>query len=112
MSKALECIKELYKERAYAYDDKVMHKGNGWSDAIQHYDNIGKCLDTIKQVLIKLQKQEEILIILKESPFILESIFNNKGLKNQNEYDKKYFWGTISKENVKKVEKWLEDDIK
>lgn len=51
-SEALECIEKLYKERAYTYDDKVNNKGKGWNEAIKHYDNIGRCLNTIKQALL------------------------------------------------------------
>lgn len=48
-----ECINELYKERAYAYDDKIHSKGKDWNEAIQHYDNIGTNLSLIKDVLLR-----------------------------------------------------------
>lgn len=52
----------------------------------------------------------EVLEILKKKPFILQKIFENKGLSNQDEYDKKYFWGTITEDENAKVEEWLEDE--
>ena len=36
-----------------------------------------------------------------------QTIFENKGLENQQEYDKKYFWGTINEEEVAKVKEGL-----
>ena len=56
----------------------------------------------------KYQEQKEILEILKESPFILENIFNNKGLKNQDKYNEHYFWGSITEDKVNKIKEWLE----
>lgn len=50
-------IEELYKERAYAYDDKIHSKDKGWNEAIQHYDNIGKLLNDIE---LKLQRLDSI----------------------------------------------------
>lgn len=46
-----EAIQKLYEERADAYDDKVHSKGLGWKEAIDHYDNIGRCLTTIEKDL-------------------------------------------------------------
>ena len=51
----------------------------------------------------------EVLQILKESPFVLSKFFGNNGLKNQDKYNDKYFWGTISEENYNKVKRWLDD---
>ena len=52
--------------------------------------------------------ENELLKILKECPFILQKIFEEKGLKNQEEYDKKYFGGTITEEKYQKIKEWLE----
>lgn len=65
--------------------------------------------NNIKQALLKAQEQEKILNIIKENPFILENYFKNKGLKNQEDYDKKYFWGTITEDEAIKVQRWLEE---
>lgn len=58
----------------------------------------------------RLKRAKELLKILKDSPFILQKIFENKELKNQEQYDKKYFWGTITEDKVVKVKEWLESE--
>ena len=52
----------------------------------------------------------EVLEILKKKPFILQKIFENKGLEPnaQKNYDGDYFWGTIDEEEYQKVKEWLE----
>ena len=89
-SEALECLKELYNERAYTYDDKVNNKGNGWSEAIKHYDNIGRCLNTIKQALTTKSKKElafEIIKKKKVNPELIEKIsFIEYNAAAQDEY--------------------------
>ena len=60
----------------------------------------------------RLKKTKELLSILKDSPFILQKIFENKELKNQEQYDKKYFWGTITEDKVIKIKEWLENEEK
>lgn len=83
-SEALECIEKLYKERAYTYDDKVNNKGNGWSEAIQHYDNIGRCLNTIKQALINKSKKER---AFDEFDKYITNLYNHR-----NDYEKKMLY--------------------
>ena len=80
------------------------------------YEDMGSPT-TIKQALLKAQEQEKELAelkkalecweIVKNKPFILQKLFENKGLENQQEYDKKYFWGTITEEEVAKVKEGL-----
>ncbi len=53
---------------------------------------------------------KEILKILKESPFILQRLFGGNDLKNQEEYNKRYFWGTITEEDAQKVIAWLNEE--
>ncbi len=53
---------------------------------------------------------KEILKILKESPFILSKLFGGNDLKKQKEFDNRYFWGTITKEEVNKVVDWLNEE--
>lgn len=53
---------------------------------------------------------KEILKILKEKPFILQKLFGNGSLKNQLDYDNRYFFGTITDEEVEKVIAWLNDE--
>lgn len=57
-----------------------------------------------------IEKDLEILEILKECPFVLEKMFACKELKNQKEYQKRYFWSTITDEKWLKVKEWLEND--
>ena len=71
--------------------------------------NIGQELQIIKQALLKAQEQEKVLSILKDSPFILQKMFENKELKNQEQYDKKYFWGTITEDKVRIIKEWLDE---
>ena len=56
-----------------------------------------------------MTKAEEILKILKRSPFILHLLFS----QNFNEeYVKNYMWGTISDKEVEKIKEWLKDEHK
>ena len=66
--------------------------------------------ETIKQALLKAQEMEKELNILKDSPFILQKIFENKGLKNQEQFDKRYFFGTITEDKYQTIKEWLESD--
>ncbi|MCR5350090.1 MAG: hypothetical protein K6E20_03760 [Acholeplasmatales bacterium] len=63
----------------------------------------------IKEARIS-KEQKELLDILKNKPFILQRIFEVKGLKNQKEFDQKYFWGTIAGEEEFKIMRWLDED--
>lgn len=65
--------------------------------------------DTIEK---SVKNNVEILEILKTNPYILENLFKNGGLKTQKDYDKRYFWNTISDEKVEKVKEWLDEDLK
>lgn len=66
-----------------------------------------KYADTIKQALQSKSLAEECWEIVKNKPFILQKLFENKGLEKQQEYDKKYFWGTATDEEVAKVKEGL-----
>lgn len=55
----------------------------------------------------QVEKALECWEIVKNKPFILQKLFENKGLENQQEYDKKYFFGTITEEEVAKVKEGL-----
>ena len=93
-----ESVKELYKERAYAYEDKVCNKGDGWKEAIDHYDNIGKCL-------IQIEKDLDVLEILK--PHLI-----NAGIgtyDNVNDYEILHLKLTLSGEEYNKIKEWLND---
>ena len=61
MSKALEALEKLYEEREYLLGEKVNHKTKNWHNDIKHYDNINKCLLTIKQDLERLEEYEKVL---------------------------------------------------
>ena len=52
-----------------------------------------------------IEKELEILDIIKRSPFVLERIFelDNK----RQEYKKRYWYGTISDTELNKVKEWL-----
>ena len=69
----------------------------------------------IQQLIEELKQAElnkEILDILKNSPFVLQKFFELNELKNQDEYNKRYFWGTIDVDAWAKVRKWIEKDDK
>ena len=61
MPKALEALEKLYEEREYLLGEKVNHKTKNWHNDIKHYDNINKCLLTIKQDLERLEEYEKVL---------------------------------------------------
>lgn len=46
----------------------------------------------------------EILDIIKRCPFVLERIYE---LDNNEEYNNRYFFGTISDSELQKVREWL-----
>ena len=50
-----EALEKLYEEREYLLGEKVNHKTKNWHNDITHYDNINKCLLTIKQDLEHLE---------------------------------------------------------
>jgi hypothetical protein len=68
-----------------------------------------KVLIDIQQALLKTHELEKVLSVLKDNPFILQKIFENKGLKNQEEFDKRYFWGTITEDKVRIIKEWLDE---
>ena len=49
-------------------------------------------------------RQQKVLDILRESPFILEVLFSQNV---DEEYNKKYMWGTITDDDREIVEKWI-----
>ena len=78
-----EAVKILYSERAYAYDDSNIH-----------YDNIGRCLSIIEKDLevLEILKYRIHLIDskIKNDSIILEVAFveaSGFALKNSKEYD-------------------------
>lgn len=80
--KGLEAIEKLRKLLVYEMDDI----------------NFMNEIETI-------EKELEILDIIKRSPFVLERIFelDNK----RQEYKKRYWYGTISDTELNKVKEWL-----
>lgn len=67
-------------------------------------------LNQSKEIEKRLQSKslaEECWEIVKNKPFILQKLFENKGLENQQEFDKKYFFGTITEEEIAKVKEGL-----
>ena len=56
-----EALEKLYEEREYLLGEKVNHKTKNWHNDITHYDNINKCLLTIKQDLERLEEYEKVL---------------------------------------------------
>ena len=86
-----KAVTELYKERAYAYENKVCNKGDGWKEAIDHYDNIGHCL-------IQIEKDLEILDILREHLRLEEVDLINITMCPLDDSD------------VKKIREWLKNE--
>lgn len=57
----------------------------------------------------KKSEEKEILDILMKSPFLLQSIFENeKTLNGQSEYNRRYFFGTVTQEEYNKVTTYVE----
>ena len=54
-----------------------------------------------------MSKEEEILKIIYDAPFILERLFEMGKLGEDAKH--RYMWGTISAENVEKVKEFFED---
>ena len=82
------------------------------SSHFTYKDNNLVCMQLTKynKLMNASLEYEKILSILKDSPFILQKIFENKGLKNQEEFDKRYFWGTITEDKYQTIKEWLESD--
>lgn len=74
---ALEKLRQNNKDNSHLFDDELL-------------DIIEKDLDVLE--------------ILKRNPFILEVLFK-KGFGK--EYDERYMWGTITDEEVNKIKEWL-----
>lgn len=90
----MKCLKEQDKDnKAILYESRYIKKV---ILPVEEYHKMYQCL--------------EVLNILKDSPFILQKIFKNKGLKNQEEFDKRYFWGTITEDKRRIVKEWLENE--
>lgn len=54
-------------------------------------------------------EEKEVLDILMKSPFLLQSIFENeRSLSNQDEYNRRYFFGTVTQEDYNKVKSYVE----
>ena len=97
MSKALEALEKLYEEREYLLGDKVNHKTKNWHNDITHYDNINKCLLTIKQDLDRLEEFEKVLnghcskcvnrenniCVGMDAPIHIDTLINCIEMKNQ-----------------------------
>ena len=63
--------------------------------------------ETEKELLKPIEKDLEVLDIIKRAPFILERLFDNFELTK--EAENRYFYGTITDAEVKKVEEWIND---
>ena len=78
--------------------------------ALQYLDDIahGRKMKFDAHVLAKIiEKDIEILGILKESPFILEVLFAQNF---DTEHTRKYMFGTITNNDVEKVKEWIKDE--
>ena len=54
-------------------------------------------------------EEKEVLDILMKSPFLLQSIFENeRSLHGQSEYNRRYFFGTVTQEEYNKVTAYVE----
>lgn len=93
--KKYEDIKSTYEELKSDIDGIV-----GWSNMLNYY----------RDLCSKLEKETEVLHILKECPFILEKLFDNYEL-TEKETDK-YFFGTITDEQVAKVKEYFNNETK
>lgn len=105
-------IKKFGEEynKGYLWDFAIEDVENG---AIALRDNIYYCKigNRLYETPIAYINKKEVLYILAQHPFVLQKIFENKGLKFQAQYDKKYFYGTISDKELKKVKLWLELEL-
>ena len=74
-------------------------------EALQDIKNKPFSWEKLKDSLDTIEKELEILEIIKRSPFVLERIFelDNK----RQEYKKRYWYGTISDDELNKVKEWL-----
>lgn len=101
----------MSEELFQAFEETKLLRGFNKTE-LKNDKNVNKALDIIQQALFKANEQEkelqELLDILKNKPFILQRIFEEKGLKNQEEFDRKYFWGTIAGEEEFKIMRWLD----
>ena len=97
------------------------NKGDLWDFSIEDVENgaIGlrddiyycKIGDRLYETPIIYLNKDEVLDILVQHPFILQKIYENKCLKFQEQYDKKYFYGTITDKELTKVKLWLELEL-
>lgn len=98
------------------FGEQMQSAYNTIKKELQELEDYRKVMVTPIQQLIEELKQaelnKEILDILKNSPFVLQKFFELKELKNQDEYNKRYFWGTIDVDAWAKVRKWIEKDDK
>ena len=74
-------------------------------EALQDIKNKPFSWEKLKDSLDTIEKELEILEIIKRSPFVLERIFelDNK----RQEYKKRYWYGTINDTELNKVKEWL-----
>lgn len=71
---------------------------------LQHdFEELSKENNVLKYLRDLCDRQQKVLDILKNSPFILERLAEN----DNGEFAKKYDYGTITDEEVKLVKKWL-----
>ncbi len=68
------------------------------------YEELVKENGTLKYFCDLCDRQQKVLDILRESPFILEVLFSQNV---DEEFSKKYMWGTISDDDRAIVEKWI-----
>ena len=102
--KSKEALEKLYEEREYLLGEKVNHKTKNWHNDIKHYDNINKCLLTIKQDLDRLEELEKENQELKRKYENRDYLYQNEVSKNGN------LAGKIFEKDLKiqKLEKALE----
>lgn len=68
------------------------------------WEEVVKENGTLKYLRDLCDRQQKVLDILRKSPFILEVLFSQNV---DEEYNKKYMWGTITDEDRAIVEKWI-----
>lgn len=75
----------------------------GYLDDIAHGRKMNYDPHKFKEIVAE---DLEVLEILKRAPFILETLFDNYEMPK--EMEDRYFYGTISDAEVKKVKGWME----
>ena len=68
------------------------------------WEEMAKENSTLKYLRDLCDRQQKVLDILRESPFILEVLFSQNVDEN---FTKKYMFGTITDEDRAIVEKWI-----